>query len=289
MYRSTFVLCFCFAFVTFAGPVFSQEKKADTPAGDKNPVDEILAGHSYHGDAFNEGPRQKAYLMGGTGNVSFPVTTKSKKVQAFVNQGIGQLHGFWELEAERSFRHAAALDADCAMAYWGAALACIRNRGRARGFIEKAVKLKGKVTDREKMYIEALARYLKKSTEEEEGKKTESNETKRKRAGRYLKDLESIVLACPDDLEAKAFVTHRIWQNAREGIPVASYLATDALLKNIFDQQPMHPAHHYSIHLWDYRKPENGASISRSLWSFGAIDCSHVAYAGTYLLASQTL
>ena len=61
----------------------------------------------------------------------------------------------------------------------------------------------------------------------------------------------------PDDLEAKAFVCHRIWQNAREGIPVASYLATDALLQQIYDVEPMHPAHHYTIHLWDYRNPSN--------------------------------
>lgn len=36
------------------------------------------AGHSYHGEVFNEGPRQKAYLMEGTGNVTFPATTKSE-------------------------------------------------------------------------------------------------------------------------------------------------------------------------------------------------------------------
>ena len=252
-------LCGCCLFV-IAGTHFAFSQEKTDSSAPENAVDEILAGHSYHGDAFNEGPRQKAYLMGGTGNVSFPVTTSSKKVQAFINQGVGQLHGFWELEAERSFRQAAALDADCAMAYWGAALACSRNRKRARGFIEKAVKLKeklkDKLTQREKMYIDALARYLKKSAEEK-NKKSESTDTKRKRAGAYLKDLESIVMAFPNDLEAKAFVTHRIWQNAREGVPIASYLATDALLKDIFEKQPLHPAHHYSIHLWDYRKPEN--------------------------------
>jgi hypothetical protein len=75
-----------------------------------------LAGHSAHGDAFNEGPRQKAYLMGGTGNVNLTVTTKSPEAQKFINQGIGQVHGFWTYEAERSFRQAAALDPDCAMA-----------------------------------------------------------------------------------------------------------------------------------------------------------------------------
>src|SRR5438309_7620339 len=76
-------------------------------------------GHSLHGEAFNEGPRQKAYLMGGTGDVHLPVTAKTPEVQRFFNQGVGQLHGFWYFEAERSFRHAALLDADCAMAYWG--------------------------------------------------------------------------------------------------------------------------------------------------------------------------
>ena len=55
-------------------------------------IDEILEGHSIHGEAFNEGPRQRAYLMGGTGNVQFPVTTESKEAQAFINQGVGQLH-----------------------------------------------------------------------------------------------------------------------------------------------------------------------------------------------------
>ena len=100
---------------------------------------EVLEGHSTHGEAFNEGPRQSAYLMGGTGNVHFPVTTKSKEAQAFIEQGIGQLHGFWYLEAERSFRQAAALDEDCAMAYWGAAMAAYSKRTRSQGFMKEAV------------------------------------------------------------------------------------------------------------------------------------------------------
>src|SRR5690348_13758293 len=69
-----------------------------------------LPGHSHRGEAFNEGPRQAAYLMGNTGKVSFPVSTKSPEAQAFFLQGVGQLHGFWYFEAERSFRQAAKLD-----------------------------------------------------------------------------------------------------------------------------------------------------------------------------------
>src|SRR5688500_10255117 len=58
-----------------------------------------LPGHSAHGESFNEGPRRAAYLMGNTGDVSFPVTTANPQAQQFFNQAIGQLHGFWYLEA----------------------------------------------------------------------------------------------------------------------------------------------------------------------------------------------
>ena len=61
--------------------------------------------------------------MGGTGKVHFPVTTKVPQVQEYIDQGIGQLHGFWFVEAERSFRKAIMLDPNCGIAYWGAAMA----------------------------------------------------------------------------------------------------------------------------------------------------------------------
>src|SRR5271170_2352456 len=64
----------------------------------------VPAGHSSHGEIFNEGPRQKAYLMDGTGKVHLPVTTPVPLAQQFFDQGVGQLHGFWFFEAERSFR-----------------------------------------------------------------------------------------------------------------------------------------------------------------------------------------
>lgn len=119
------------------------------------PANERAAGHSYHGEAFNEGPRQAAYLMGGTGNVSFPVTTKVPDAQKFVDQGIGQLHGFWYFEAERSFRQAAALDPDCAIAYWGMALANINNETRGRKFLTEAISRKDKASPRTALHRSA--------------------------------------------------------------------------------------------------------------------------------------
>ncbi len=222
--------------------------KDEEPANDKReltPEEKVLAGHSFHGDAFNEGPRQKAFLMGGTGDVHFEITTSHPEAQAFFNQAIGQIHGFWDLEAERTFRHVASLDEDCAMAYWGAALATVRNKERSAGFIAEAVKRKDKASEREGKYIDALNKYISNDAKD-----------KKKRAAAYLRDLESIVLDYPDDIEAKALVVHRIWHNGQVGIPVASYVAADALLKDIYRINPNHPAHHYTIHLWDYRKPE---------------------------------
>ena len=52
---------------------------------------------------------------------TFPVTTKSKKAQLFVNQGVNLAYGFNHAEAGRAFREAARLDPSCAMAYWGQA------------------------------------------------------------------------------------------------------------------------------------------------------------------------
>ena len=105
-------------------------------------------GHSNHGEAFNKGPRQTAYLMGTTSNVSFPITTDSTKAQAFFNQGIGQLHGFWYLEAERSFRQVLKLHPEHPMAYWGIAIANDKNGASSKSIIKKAVAWLSKVGNR---------------------------------------------------------------------------------------------------------------------------------------------
>jgi len=209
-----------------------------------------LAGHSAHGEAFNEGPRQKAYLMGGTGNVNLAVTTKSPDAQKFFNQGIGQLHGFWTYEAERSFRQAAALDADCAMAYWGMAMANFANDKRAKGFLTEAVKRRGQVSRREQMWIDGLNNYF-------NGKG--DNKARRKA---YIESLDNLIIEFPDELEAKAFLAWQLWDANRSGQPFDSHTSVDAVIEQVLERNPLHPAHHYRIHLWDYKKPERALKSS---------------------------
>ena len=201
------------------------------------------AGHSAHGEAFNEGPRQAAVLMGGTGEVHFPSSTKSGEAQAFFEQGVGQLHGFWYFEAERSFRQAATLDPDCAMFYWGMAMANVNNKDRAKGFLAKAVERKDKATDREKLWIKTLENYYQEDKRDDKQRELD-----------FIRDLEEIVQSDPTYTEAKAFLAWKIW-HAKSKAPISSPMAVNALLDQVFEASPNHPAHHYRIHLWDGFKP----------------------------------
>ena len=67
-------------------------------------------------------PGQLAPRLQNLGNHKFPVTTNSARAQLFINQGLMLAYGFNHAEAQRSFREAARLDPECAMAYWGMAL-----------------------------------------------------------------------------------------------------------------------------------------------------------------------
>ncbi len=209
-----------------------------------------LPGHSVHGEAFNEGPRQAARTMEGMGNVSLAITAREPRLQAFFNQGVGQLHGFYYFEAERSFRQVAADDPGCAMAYWGMAMANVNNEKRAKGFLEKAEKLKDKASKREQMWIKVLADTYKLAATEKE-----------KRARAYIKGLEAILHEHPAELEAKAFIIWAMWYHKDKGLPIQSHQAVDALIEDVLRANPMHPgAHHYRIHLWDDEKPARALS-----------------------------
>ena len=222
----------------------------DPDAGDANTVVGEQAGHSFHGEAFNEGPRQAAYLMAGMSNIHFPVTCSDDLVQRFVDQGVAQLHGFWYYEAERSFRQAAVLEPDCAMTYWGMALANISNLERARKFIAEAVKRRESVTERERRFIDGFDKFIQET--DKDGKEID----KKARALQYTRDLETIVEDNPQDLEAKAFLALQLWENERYDMPIVSFVAINSLLQEIFNANPMHPAHHYRIHLWDRQRAE---------------------------------
>ncbi|QDT56491.1 Putative peroxiredoxin [Caulifigura coniformis] len=250
-------------------------------------------GHSLHGEAFNEGPRQAARRIAGTGKVHFEVSSKAPDVQAFIDQGFGQLHGYWYYEAERSFRQAAALDPECAIAYWGMALANVNNVDRAKKFMAKATEKAGKASPREKKYLDAWKAYYDKAesttpekkdgekkdaekndaAKKEEITKGESTRPERGRTGdrenanvarrkALVKALEGIIYDHPDDLEARALLVAQLWENNSKGVPLVSFVAMDALIKDVLSVNPEHPVHHYRIHIWDIEKANQGLAAA---------------------------
>ena len=234
--------------------IFSCGKKSDQlskiPLQPNIQSTEILPGHSIHGHAYDEGPRQKAKLLKGMGTVYFPISTTYPDAQLFMNQGVAQLHGFLVFEAERSFRQVAAIDPHAAMAYWGAAMANTIFEGgkaeRAAGFIKDALKQKAFASDREKIYIDALAELYRDDIKDKE-----------LRHKNYTLGLLAIVKKYPNDLEAKAFLVEAMWEyKLVDQIGLCEH-EVDAMIEEILVKDPTHPAHHYKIHLWN-RTIKNG-------------------------------
>jgi peroxiredoxin/tetratricopeptide (TPR) repeat protein len=196
--------------------------------------DKVKQGHSRHGDAFDIGPRQKPWVIEGIGRTHFPITTRNPEVQRWFDQGNTLLHHFWYYEAERAFRWCLKLEPENAMAYWGLARAA-QDNDRTKKFLEEAIKRKSKVSERERLYIEAWQwRYQDDPLAEGGGE----------RRRKFQETLEKIAIKYPNDVEAAALLAYdSLGQNR---------YANDVMLKKVLAAAPQHPgAHHYRIHLWD--------------------------------------
>jgi len=259
--RPAWILALSLALVATSSSPGQEPTKPTTPASATNPA-VPAAGHSIHGEAFTDGPRRKASLIPGMGSVHFPVTTSKTDAQAFVTQGVAQLHSFYYLEAERSFRQAALIDPECPMAYWGMAMANVNNAKRAKGFLKeaRAKAATTKLTRREQLYLDSLDALYK------EGGNNRANQKE------HLLVLESIVAEFPDDLEARAWMAMVAWQTAG---PDTSRQALDVTLESVLDKNPLHPgAHHYRIHLWDHNKVQR-AEKAAALYARSAPGIAH--------------
>ena len=69
----------------------------------------------------NGPPRDTVPLYTDLGDHHVPITTPVSLAQRYFDQGMRLLYGFNHGEAIRSFNHAAQLDSNCAMCYWGVA------------------------------------------------------------------------------------------------------------------------------------------------------------------------
>jgi len=199
-------------------------------------------GHSHINGAFDEGPRQKPVLLPGIGEAHLPITVKNPEVQFWFNRGVALLHSFWYYEAERAFRWCNKLEPDNAMVYWGLARSAM-NSERAQEFLREAVKRKNNVTERERLYIEAMA--AGQLPDPYQDRPNDGNRRNRE----SMAILEKLCVKYPDDMEARAFLALDTMGSERYG--------AEMIIREVLAKLPDHPgAHHYRIHNWDYNQPE---------------------------------
>src|SRR3569832_1703158 len=124
----------------------------------------VVFGQHSHAPAKETAP---VALAEGLGDINLPVTTSNPEAQKFFNQGLAYIYAFNHEEAVRSFKQAAQLDPQLAMAYWGIALAMGSNYNvpadgpallEAYNNLQKAIALAPKASEQDRAYINALSK-----------------------------------------------------------------------------------------------------------------------------------
>src|SRR5258707_2342132 len=193
-------------------------------------------------------------IYAGLGSLHHPTSTKNPEAQRFFDQGFRMIYGFNHEEAVRSFKRAAELDPEMAMAWWGVAYALGPNinmdvdpdrEKAAFDAVQKAIALSPNAPANEQAYIKALAtRY--------------SNDPKadlKKLAVDYKSAMGELSKKYPDDLDAATLYAESAmdlhpWQLwSAEGKPAEGTEEIVAVLESVLKRNPNHPgAIHYYIH-----------------------------------------
>ncbi|HEX6124207.1 MAG TPA: tetratricopeptide repeat protein, partial [Pyrinomonadaceae bacterium] len=234
----------------------------------------ILVSLSYaqHGHGSHAPEKRVVLLEEGLGKVDHPISTKNPEAQKFFNQGLAYLYAFNHDEGVASFKRAAELDPDSAMAYWGASLGLGANYNdpgntdrfaQAYVYLQKALEHAPKATDAERAYINALAKRYSK----------DPNADKAKLANDYKTAMAEVVKQYPDDLDAatlyaESMMNLRPWQLwSLDGKPAEGTLEILAVLESVLKRNPNHTgANHYYIHAIEASpNPERGSAAAMRL------------------------
>jgi hypothetical protein len=181
-------------------------------------------------------------------------------------------YGFNHAEAGRSFREAARLDPQCAMAYWGMALVLGPNinmtmapekEPQAHDLIQKAIGLKKNSSERERAYIDALA---KRYSGEDKPDRTALDRA-------YAEAMRELHKRYPDDLDAatvyaEAVMDLRPWNYwTRDLHPYPETAEVIRVLESVLARNPNHPgAIHLYIHAVELGRPELAEAGAERLW-----------------------
>jgi len=199
--------------------------------------------------------RPQAVLLDGLGSHHRAVTTSSAEAQRYFDQGLILAYAYNLEEAVRTFEEATRLDPECAMAYWGLALAwgphinnpLMGEKASKAAFDAdgKAMALRDKASPVERELIEALSkRYAWPPPEDRKPLNVA-----------YADAMRAVHAAHPDDpdvaaLFADAMMNLRPWDLwTRDGQPQPGTPEIVRTLEALLAAYPDHPgANHFYIH-----------------------------------------
>ena len=199
------------------------------------------------------------------------MTTKSKKAQLFVNQGVNLAYGFNHAEAGRAFREAARLDPNCAMCYWGQAFVLGPNinvpmspddEPKAYELAQKAVAMKAKATPRERAYIDAVAKRYTGRKEDRDAANKAFADAMGVLAKKYPADLDA------QTMYAESLMDLRPWNYwTGDGRPYPGTEELVSTLESVLARNKNHPgANHLYIHAVEATKsPERAEAAADRL------------------------
>jgi tetratricopeptide (TPR) repeat protein len=193
-------------------------------------------------------------LVMGVGDVDHPVSTSNAEAQKFFNQGLAYIYGFNHEEAMRSFKRAAELDPQLAMAYWGIALSLGSNYNlqaeapqlqEAFANLERAKASLSKASDHDRAYVEALSKRYSRDPAAD----------RQKLALDYTTAMRELMKTYPDDLDAatlyaESMMNLRPWKLwSLDGKPAEETEEIVSVLEGVLRRNPNHTgANHYYIH-----------------------------------------
>jgi len=224
----------------------------------------------------------------------FRVTTRDPQAQRYFSQGLLFAYGFNHAGAVRSFREAQRLDPDCAMCWWGEAVALgpninapmdDRDRAAALAAMDRAMALRAGATPREQALIEAVAhRY----SPDPEADRAALDAT-------YADAMIAVARAFPEDndiavLAAEAAMDTTPWNywEADRRTPIGRSGDAVRLIEAVFLRDPTHvQAAHLYIHLMEASDPGRAEAAADRLAAPLAPSAGHLVHMPGHIYARR--
>jgi tetratricopeptide (TPR) repeat protein len=205
------------------------------------------------------------------GSLHHPISTRTTEAQKYFDQGMRLVFAFNHGEAIRAFNEAARLDPECAICYWGAALAYgphvnagMDSAGGVAAYaaLQKARQLASNASEKERAYIDALAtRYAAVPTSDRAQLDSAYAHAMQALAQKYPDDLDVLALYAESRMDLRPW---NYWQ--ANGQPYAGTQEIVDVLERVIARDPNHPgACHYYIHAVEAVAPAKAVACAERL------------------------